>query len=543
MKGGRGVAKLILPFTVPSRDRGEPLRRDMELASIFALAEIDRDKGGGLISKKTPERIRFLSEVCYPLWLVPWKDRTLLFDGFGMMKYSFSFHVIPDAGVFLNELKGSSDRCETYLNFLSNNLDYFNTPLGSGRKVINGLVADPKFIEEFAPYLDEAVSVKGALEGRLILSPIINRVTLKSLVKGITYFTDALERDLKRLQYIADTLKATTQRHIRAIEEENEKIQRRFELEIKRFHARTEKRIEELREAYNKRIARVTRNGELQVKSLQERRLRLEERRDHLLDYSKKCEVEISSSKLRNDEDELAYWNQELERCRKELSEINKRLVDIDKRIRGIEASKSIQISKMESRLKAQIGSIKTGVEKIERARDLKVRANKETIKSLEELTSAVVSQVNKLLRLRKQELNEFTRIGLLRTRRRPALVYLPFFLACYVKDSERRYKAFTPSIVNSLGAAVKLRGRLGTLKIRSLLKERSLSISNLINRFIDMVERNPLFEEKIIDAGVRTSIIRTRRRIDVVKAGLEALRDEGWLSEVEFSSLLERLP
>jgi len=54
------VTRLLVPFTIPSQDRRRPFDRSMELAAVFCLSEIKREKGGGLISKKAPEEILFI---------------------------------------------------------------------------------------------------------------------------------------------------------------------------------------------------------------------------------------------------------------------------------------------------------------------------------------------------------------------------------------------------------------------------------------------------------------------------------------------------
>ncbi|UCD26802.1 MAG: hypothetical protein JSV75_01380, partial [Candidatus Bathyarchaeota archaeon] len=69
----RGLrTKLILPFAVSAEDRIKAFTKDMEIATIFYLAESNREKGEGHILKKTDEKLVFIAEACYPIWLVPW---------------------------------------------------------------------------------------------------------------------------------------------------------------------------------------------------------------------------------------------------------------------------------------------------------------------------------------------------------------------------------------------------------------------------------------------------------------------------------------
>ena len=68
-----GVAQLVLPFSIASENRKEPFSKEMEHAALFCLAELERNKGGGLILKQPAERMAFITEVGYPFWLIPWK--------------------------------------------------------------------------------------------------------------------------------------------------------------------------------------------------------------------------------------------------------------------------------------------------------------------------------------------------------------------------------------------------------------------------------------------------------------------------------------
>ena len=56
--------KFILPFAVPAKDRIIPFTKGMEMATIFYLAESDREKGEGRVLKKPAEKLAFIAEIC-----------------------------------------------------------------------------------------------------------------------------------------------------------------------------------------------------------------------------------------------------------------------------------------------------------------------------------------------------------------------------------------------------------------------------------------------------------------------------------------------
>src|SRR4030067_3571915 len=98
------VKEFILPFSVLSGNRKEPFTSDLEQAAVFALAEVDRTKGGGLILKQPEEKMVFIAEVGYPLWLFPSAATALLFDGLGKAKYTLPHVNVPEVQAFLENL-------------------------------------------------------------------------------------------------------------------------------------------------------------------------------------------------------------------------------------------------------------------------------------------------------------------------------------------------------------------------------------------------------------------------------------------------------
>ena len=119
------IKKSILPFAVPAKDRYIPFTKDMEMAGIFYLAERDRKKGEGRVLKKPEEKTAFIAETCYPIWLVPWKGRTLIFDGLEFSNPKIDYDVLPDVTAFDNDLQASSKSRQAYFAALSQNISYF----------------------------------------------------------------------------------------------------------------------------------------------------------------------------------------------------------------------------------------------------------------------------------------------------------------------------------------------------------------------------------------------------------------------------------
>lgn len=92
------IDRFKLPFTVLAENRKEPFTESMEKAAIYCFAELEREKGKGLILKKPEEKTVFLAEFCYPFWVAPWNGLNLAFDGLRQ-----SFHTLTYRSMRSNE--------------------------------------------------------------------------------------------------------------------------------------------------------------------------------------------------------------------------------------------------------------------------------------------------------------------------------------------------------------------------------------------------------------------------------------------------------
>ena len=62
------VNRFILPFSI---QKNSEVNSEIELAAVYAISEMERAKGGGLVVKHPEEKLLFVSQVGYPLWLFP----------------------------------------------------------------------------------------------------------------------------------------------------------------------------------------------------------------------------------------------------------------------------------------------------------------------------------------------------------------------------------------------------------------------------------------------------------------------------------------
>lgn len=531
----------LLPFTVLSEDRVKRFRETMKYATVFCLTEIGRNKGG-LIRKKPPEEIVFVTEACYPIWRTPWGKTSLLFDGLGLRKHTLSFDILPDVNVFVKEIQANSGKAETYVDFLTHNLDYFQDFGGKGNKVINGLIADPALLEDFESYLSEAKRVRGSISDKIILSPFLDEAAVTSSVGGLSELRSAFENDLRKLNKTLRMLTKLTDKHISLHLKGGEEIRQVAEKEITRLRSQAFKKTERLRRRYDKKILQVSNKAERQRGKLQKRCEELEKRIEGFTVYAKKCEDEISECENREEDATLKRWKKELEKCREKIAKADAKATEIKTSIKEVDQSKGVEVSQLEAEFAARSETLRTDLKRVEGARDSKVALNEERIAALKDTTSTFITQINRLADLRRSALTDLDQIGLPQVRRRSSMIYLPFFLACYKQEFERRYALFSPSLVHGMRGVTKIKGVFKASKVEVILEDRSDSITKFLNRFLRLLSQSPIFEEKLVQAARKTNILGTKETREDTAEGLEGLRDEGWLSESEFRTLKKQL-
>ena len=536
------VTKLILPFAVSAEDRAKAFTKDMEMAAIFYLAESDRGKGEGRILKKPTEKLVFIAEVCYPIWLVPWRVRTLLFDGFGVTEHTLAYNILPDIKAFDNDIQGSEKTREAYSVALSQNASYFQNFVGKEEKTIEGLITVPDFIQDFVAYLSEVEELEKRVTTKAFLSSTIDESEISAFIKEFSDLRTRLKEDIKNLGQSMKLLSKSTREQIKAIREEIKEVRKKFDQRIEKIQPRVTERIQQIQERYDEEITRISKRFERQLRPLHKDSVKFEKMQKRLTDEIDRCEAGIKSCRLRKDEGSEIHWSQKLEKIKKKLPTLDKSIRDVHIKIEDVETAKKIELSQRRTKRDTSIEEAMKVLRELEASREAGIRIKQQEITSLKDATSSIITQMNEMVKSKKTALNEFDSVGTPRRRRNYALVYLPLYLVCYETELKKRYVVYPPSIVGSMGLLTKLKGVFGATKMKSFLQPRSKAITAVLNQLVILTEQNPVFEKEISDAGIKASILRTTALRIGVKRGLKELRDENWISENELQTLSKLL-
>jgi len=531
---------LILPFAVSSKDRKITFTKDMEVATIFYMAESDRKKGEGILLKKPQEETLFIAESCYPIWLVPWRGRVLAFDGLGVTQRILTYDVLPEVKTFVNDIEGSAENLEAYSAALIDHIHYFKSVSRVEEKTILGLITSPDFIEDFSFYLSEAEEVEQSGKENLCLSPIVDESSMAVSLNELSELRTAIEKDLENLRYCMKLLSGATRKHVDVTHESIRETQKDFDEKITAAKSLAMEKVREIQKMYDVRITKASKRFEQQLQVLRQERVKLEKAEERATTQMDRCKAEIEAAKQRKDQAVQQRWKQEMENWKRESKALRKSAEQLDKKIEETESENKVEISNLRSEFDAQAESAMKHVRELEASRDAKVQLNQRKIKSLEDSTSTIVAQLDNLAKQKRASLNELDKMGM--PNKKSALAYVPFYLVCFQAEAERRYMVYPPSIAGTLGVLTKFKGIFGASKIKSLFQQRSKAVANILNQVITVIEHDPVFKRDLHEAGVKANILQREETREMLKRGLEELRREEWISENEFQTFTSLL-
>ncbi len=530
--------KLILPFSVPAEDRAKAFTKDMEIATIFYLAESKREKGEGHILKKTDEKLVFIAETCYPIWLVPWGGATLLFDGLGITSHKISYDRLPAVKAFNNDMRRSAKTCKAYSVALSRNANYFKNFVSKEEKTMEGLITYTDFIQDFSLYRPKMVKTQKPLAAKVILYPFLNKSEISASVKDLSNLRKRIDEDVRNLDKSMKLLSTTTREKVREIRKEIQEIRKKFDKRIEKAKFRIAKKIRRIQERHDKRINRMSKLFERKLQILHKDQVRLEKTQKHLKKEIKRCKTKISSFKRRKNKRSEIHWTQKLEKTRKTLPTFEKRIKELERKIENLETAKNLEISKRKIACDTSIEEATKVLRELEASREAKIRMKQPEITSMEETTSLIINQINELAKSKKAALNDFNRISVARRKRTRGLAYLPFYFVRYERGSTKRYDIYPPSIVSGMGISAKMKGVFGATKMKCFLQPRSEAITVFLDQLLTVIQRNPMFEKEVTEAGIQDSVLRTKKLRIGVKKGLKKLKEEKWITKKELQTL-----
>lgn len=538
------INERFLPFCVLSENRGVPYTPDLEAATIFTLVELERSKGGGLILKQPEETIRFIAKLSYPVWVSPWGELVLAFDGLSQNSYTQKYLSVPDVMGFAENLKRGARTRETHQAFLSDHINYFKVPATEKSLVVKGLMTDNHFVNEFNVYRHAAKGAGNEAEETDLITPTLDENLVSHGINDLETLRQTLQEQVDNIYKNIRFLNRTTQKYMKELQNSAREVREEFKLKIQQEEEIVAPKITQLKDEFDFRMNSMAKSYEKRLIPIQQAKARLEKSNENATTKLERYKVE---AKDHGDKGNLASeqkWREKASETRKEISEIEKQIKQNTKALKDLEETRSVETIKLRAELETKITETRSNLIDLEAHRDAKILINTQEMEKLETQTKTMCEYASNAAKLLETNISQLEKLGAEKElgMNGNVLYCIPFYVACYKTDAKKRFMVIPPSVVNNVGVFTKIRGALRISKITHLLTPRFKAISTLAQNVQAIAEKNAAFEAELANLGAINNIFVPGKLSDTIKAGLRGLKDEGWLSEKEVDTLLQRV-
>jgi hypothetical protein len=528
--------RFILPFA-PSKNR-EFFGYEVELASVYAVAELERGKGGGMIVRKPEEKLSFIAQIGYPLWLFPNSDIALIFDGANPAQYLMSYPDFPTSKAFIESLENCSKTKEEYLTFLSDHQSYFQQPTREKQLLLKGLIPDENFKKEFTLYRKEATETSN-LGNLALLNPTLEESTISSMLSELSKLRLFFKEDADKLPECLRLLSKTTSQFATELEYAAQAVKDEANAKIRAREELVNPQIAKLNSDYKHKIADMSRNYDDEIQSLTKQKEKTEKSIESNEEKIKQYQHQAQSQAKKNHANYEKRWKEKGNKTKKELDGLKKEQKRLEKQIRYLTNQKNIEISKLSCKFDEDVKSARQPILDLEALRDVKMAEFKEEILALQNAERPVAEGLYRAIRQLESINSKFEDLGfrelLLKS---PALFYVPFFLICYQAGLSKRYFFVPPSSSNSIGFSAKLKGVFRMAKVKDAFSPRFPAIAELIQNCQTFAKQNTEFDIELNEIGEKNNLLNSRAVLETIAKGLVYLSHEGWLSDNEYQAL-----
>lgn len=530
--------RFMLPFATVNTSKFTDFTKNMETAAVLYLAESNRKKGESQFLKKTDEKLVFVTQACYPIWLVPYDTATLIFDGLGNCSHILSYSVTPDTEIFNRDIQKNQNTTEAYTATLSRNIDYFSNFQNVEETRIEGLIATPDLKEALRNYLPLMKEIKKSSTPQVLLQPTISSREIQDSIKQLTTLKNKIKTDIKNIDKGMRLLNTATARRVKAIKDEIKKTRKTHHKNVKRAKLTSMRRIQQIQSQYNQKIMRASKKFQKKLMQLHKNQVKLRKNLKNLKKETKRCKTRLQYSKRHNRERSEHQWTLKLKRLSKKLSTLRHQIQVNAKRIRDSENTQKLELARQRIKCCKRIASASKKFRDLEGSERAEIIMKRQEIATLEHVSRYITKAMQQTIQKKRLFNAQFDEITLPRGRQSCRLVYIPFYLLRYEKGERKRYNLYPPSVAGDIGLLTKMKGSIGAAKVKAMLQPRSETIVKFFDQIPALLEKKPMLEKSLTEEGIRNSILLQKNMRTSVRKGLEELKDRNWISKNELQKI-----
>jgi len=533
--------QFVLPFAVKSESREESFSMEAEYAAVFALSELERKRGG---STNNSEKIAYILKVGYPLWFIVRGNFTYVFDGLNRIQHNWTYYEVLQTEFKKEDFEVIFRIREEYTKFLVNYPKKFGYAQNVKELLCEGLIVDHKLLEELGDYRKEVTEGYDDQLTSLFL-PILEEKKVISIVSQIEALQLSFKEKTEEFKKVLELIFNTTKEYIKGFNFESKAVAEEAEAKIKAQKEIINPKIEKLTINYKKQVERLERSIDKEQQPLEKQKSRIErnikETEVSIERYSKQIKAQSQRGNKRSEES----LKKKLKKEKQELEDLQKQQKKLETQLKTLIEQKTKESSTLRDEFDREVQIKRQPIVAIEVLRDEKQETLKQESLKLENLTQTVLEYVKQIVEECENCITNMKLLGLKADQellKNNAIVYVPFYITTYSRAdvNDKRYFVFSPSLVGSLGFSSKLKGFLGSAKIRDLFTNRFKTNVQLGEKLQIMATSSKGGFETQIQEVIQNNTLLYRKAI--LREGLLLLKKEGWFSESDYQTMLSAI-
>lgn len=520
-----------------------------ELACVASMAELQRKKASLL--RDGSERLKSVSKLYYPLWIVPVGTASLVLDGLGLLSHRFTLKEPTKTGAFVEELKWNSVSHHDFMNALNVQAvgaKEFASPISW---VFPALVASRELLAFFLEYFRSAnLLTSNEVEANAMVSFDVDEKGASETSKVYTNCLRTAEADAKGLRYALGVLNEEVEFHKRAATHEIERLREECELEVAGMRPEVDKRVKRLTLKFDKALANLSKSTDKKVSALEKKREKYarklsaaEQRRDTV---QKRMSTARKKSRGKS-----TYGAYELERTDREISKTKKEIKAVSEDIDKTKKEGDSKAKKVEQEFHEAVAAEEEKITQLNAACEAKTSVKKKEIDQMTSQAASIKSTFENLTdELKRSAADLKAQVELnwnMEGYDGVVLARVPVYLIKYTKDSEERYSLFPPMTVSEdvgvLDGLRKILSLSSEPRLKAVTRPASKELNEmLVANVIGKMQSDAGFRSRISAVCRANNLLDRMEFAETLNEGLDEVTRRGWMTSDEASAICKRI-
>ena len=508
-----------------------------EVAAIFCLAEGRRKKKSFLSSKE--EKLVFLWKANYPIYVMRWLDRSILFDGLGLISENVLYRDIIDMAQFEKELSTIS-KVGPLRAFLTKHTKTFSDFNGTRNMRINNIISKQLLLSEMTEFIQKSSFRTPDKDTAVIFR--VDKQMIDQIVSDICDLMEQVETGLESLEKMSKSLRTSTDRAIQKVLDDKQKDFEKLNQELENLKPIVKNKIDEIQKKQEEDIQNITEVMKKDSDTIFEKKTKYEKEVKKTNRLEDESNAEKKALSQRGDRVGEEYWSKQSNKNKDLAADLMKAIKTSSEKIEKIQFRCNASLKRLNEKFEKEIRNEEERVINLETKRDAELNMKDMIINELEHRNSLISSQISKLCESKQKDKAKLIEMSTSWRPEKNCVILIPLYLAQYENGDRTRYEVFAPAIVKSYASFKKVRRAFTSLesKLLHLLTPVGPQFEAFLAKgFGNLITTNRKFEDAILEASSKINLFKEYGRGKLFGNGMDILKNEGWLTNQEYKKML----